>query len=134
MAYPTHPPFCLLNTWMVPNLYSTCTIFIPSRLRTPFEFKPYIIIGFPINSTFLEKWNEEIEAVGSSVAGTLKKKNQNQPNDIFSMETSNILTIVWYPKSIEFGLSLSSVGGGTTGALLLPAALLVLQPLGEVIT
>jgi hypothetical protein len=26
------------------------------------------------------------------------------------------------------------VGGGTTGALLLPAALLVLQPLGEVIT
>ena len=70
---------------------------------------------------------------GTMVAGTLKK-NENQPNDIFSMETLNILTIVWYPKSIEFGLSLSSVGGGTTGALLLPAALLVLQPLGEVIT
>ena len=90
-------------------------------------------IGFPINSTFLEKWNEEIQAVGSSVAGTLKKKSE-PTYDIFSMETLNILTIVWYPKSIEFGLSLSSVGGGTTGALLLPAALLVLQPLGEVIT
>ena len=91
-----------------------------------------ILIGFPINSTFLEKWNEEIQAVGSSVA--VVEKHQKQPNDIFSMETLNILTIVWYPKSIEFGLSLSSVGGGTTGALLLPAALLVLQPLGEVIT
>ena len=62
------------------------------------------------------------------------EKKSEPTYDIFSMETLNILTIVWYPKSIEFGLSLSSVGGGTTGALLLPAALLVLQPLGEVIT